>query len=120
MVQTMRVSKPGYNALTETDIFNYSIYADSDNILIKEFVRGSGISNQDDPTVEINHNLGYIPFYLVYTETAVANRFRIANAYAPNSDMWLVHTDDNILYVKNTQVSDDLDFKYFIFYDNMD
>jgi len=33
MSQTIRVSLPGYNALTETDIDNYALYADSDNIL---------------------------------------------------------------------------------------
>jgi len=59
-----RVSLPTFDALTETDINNYSLYADSDNVLLKERASGAGDLNNGE-TDTITHSSGYIPFYIV-------------------------------------------------------
>jgi|GEM_PF-5356957 len=60
MGMTMRVSLPGYDALTDGTIDHYSVYADSDNVLIKEKTRGT-INVNSSSQGTINHSLGYIP-----------------------------------------------------------
>lgn len=105
MGQTMRVSLPGVNALTETNINNYALYADSDNILLKEQSRGTVSSGS------VNHNLGYIPFYLVYGSIS-AGVFMLASGYDGVSSIPRARTTPNTLTTNN-------DNKYFIFYDDM-
>lgn len=117
MGKTMRVSLAGYNALTETDITKYSIYADSDNILIKEQSRGSGtIAYNNDAT--INHALGYIPFFLVYCQVNTG-RYRIANAFDPIGSGWQVYTTSSDLVIGNRYSSTYTGYKYYIFHDEM-
>jgi len=118
MAQTVRVALSGYNALTETDISKYSLYADSDNVLIKEFARGAG-SISFGNTATISHNLSYIPLFLVYTEVA-SGRYRIANSFDPLGAGWRAYTDTNDLFIENAYSSSFTDYKYFIFYDDMD
>ncbi len=66
MSQTMRVSLPGYDCLTDGTIDHYSVYADTDNVLIKEQARGTlSVANGYNGT--ISHALGYVPFSLVYS-----------------------------------------------------
>jgi hypothetical protein len=60
MAQTIRVSLPGYNALTDTNPDHFSLYADQDWVLIKEKTRGNGTIGGNS-TLSINHNLGYPP-----------------------------------------------------------
>jgi hypothetical protein len=115
MAQTMRVSLPGYNALTEANIYRYSIYADSDNILIKELARGTE-TVANTTTESVAHNLNYIPFYLVYGLIA-AGRYRIVNSYNLFSD-WRAYSDDDNLYIENQQSAVYTTAKYFICYDN--
>ena len=63
-MQTIRITPPGYNALTDTNQDHYSIFADTDNILIKEFTRGS-VSIASGNSSIIAHNLNYLPLTLV-------------------------------------------------------
>jgi len=120
MAMTMRVSKPGYNALTDTNIYDYSLYADSNNILIKEKARGSGKLNARE-SATISHNLGYAPFYLVYTETAEGTgRYRVNSFYQALGDGWRVTTNtDNLYIVAPGTVGNNLGYKYYLFYDDM-
>jgi hypothetical protein len=117
MAQTIRVSLPGYNALTNTSIYNYSLYADSDNILIKEFARGSGTLDFGF-SATITHNLNYIPFYLVYC-LVNTNRYRIANAASPLGGGWITYATTTTLVIKNSYHADYKNYKYYIFYDNI-
>jgi hypothetical protein len=115
MAQTIRVSKPGYDALTDANIYNYSLYADSDNVLIKEKARGTGTVDLYG-TATINHALNYIPFYLVYTEVA-SGRYRVNNAYEALSSGWMVNVTTADLTITNNISATYTDYKYYIFYD---
>ena len=112
---TFRVSLPGIDALTNTDPKNFSIFADSDNVLIKEFERGSDtVLNQP----QITHNLGYIPFYLIMGEVS-SGRYRIANSQNIQAGSWITYCDNSKIYLDaGASVSDK--YSYFIFYDNFD
>lgn len=110
MAQTIRVSLPGYNALTETNLYRYSLYADSDNVLIKEHSRGSGNGN-----VTITHNLGYIPIFLVYTDIG-AGRFRIVSAQNPLGGGPSVYATTTTIVIANNAGAN---YQYYIFYDTM-
>ena len=69
MGMTMRVSLPGYDALTDTNIDHFALYADQDYVLIKEQNRGSvSISSYNAATV--SHNLGYIPYFLAFASAS--------------------------------------------------
>lgn len=112
----MRVSLPGYDCLTDTTIDHYGLYADSDNILIKELSRGAfNITSTNNGTV--SHNLGYIPFYLGYCQVG-ASRFRIANSFDPVGSGWRSFTDTSKVVFQNRFGSDGT-VQYFIFYDNL-
>lgn len=109
----MRVSLPGYDALTDDDPRHYSIFADSDNVLIKEFARGGsnmGASN------EVSHNLGYIPFYIVMGRIS-SSRWKVTNAYNPLGAEWFNYATTSKIYFDDGASSED-DYKYYIFYDN--
>jgi hypothetical protein len=118
MATVARVTLAGYDALTETDKTKYSLRSDEDNVLIKEKDRGNGTVPAGN-TATIAHNLGYIPFYMVYTEVS-SGRYRIQNAFNPVASGWKTYTDNNNLYIENDFFSTTTGYKYFIFYDNMD
>lgn len=112
MANVLRVALPGYNALTDTDPSHFSLFTDSDNVLIKEYERGTGTG-----TTTINHNLGYVPFYLIYGETSAGSgTYRLIGQYTLHDD-WRVYANDT-----DIEIVDSIggrDFKYFIFYDDM-
>lgn len=114
MAYTIRVSLAGYNALTDSTISHYSLYADSDNVLIKEHSRGSS-DVASNPT--ITHNVGAIPLYFVMGKRN-AGEWRVANSYDPLGDEWIIYTTTSTLYFNEAGSSYD-DYKYYIFYDEM-
>ena len=67
MSNVFKVALPGYNAETDTNLDHFALYVDgtTDHILIKEKTRGS-VAVNNGSTVEINHNLTYVPFALAY------------------------------------------------------
>lgn len=67
MGMTMRVSLPGYNAGTDTNLDHFALYADADNVLIKEKTRGTMT------TGTVGHGLSYIPLYMAYDYDGVFN-----------------------------------------------
>ena len=110
-MNVLRVALPGVNALTDSDPKNFSLFSDTDNVLIKEFGRGSGTGD-----VTITHSLGYVPFFLVYTEIS-AGRFRIVNAQGAFGGGTQVYaTTTTLVIANNTGVN----YQYYIFYDNME
>lgn len=67
MTQVIKIALPGYNASTDTNPDHFALYVDqqTDYILIKEksYATVSVTGSRD-----IAHNLGYIPFCLVFQE----------------------------------------------------
>lgn len=112
MSNVMRLALPGYNALTETDIDNFSLYTDSDNVLIKEHSRGT-VNGQNK---EVTHSLNYYPHFYAYGEIS-SGRFQIMTGYNLFGD-FRAKVDSTKLYLQNTTGSDK-DMRYFIFYDNV-
>lgn len=119
---TMRVSLPGYNALNDGTIDHYALYADSDNVLIKEKSAGTQVLASGTYGT-IAHNLGYVPHFLCYT---LANNISITggsagyiqctsggNISVPTYD---AHIDGTNLYIGNNSANLGT-FYYFIFYD---
>lgn len=113
----MRVSLPGYNALTDTNPDHYALYADEDWVLIKEKARGAGTVNYLS-SATISHDLGYVPFYLVYCEVD-SNEYRVCNAYDPIGSGWKVYADTEDLIIENDYSSTYKDYRYYIFYDQI-
>lgn len=118
MTNVIRVTAPQYpsaDALTDTDPSHYSLFSDQDNVLIKEFERGSGTLGLGS-TVTINHNLGYIPFYLVFAQVDTS-KYRLVNRYNIYSE-WRVYATTTGLVIRNQFSSSFTGYKYYIFYDN--
>jgi hypothetical protein len=119
MTQTIRVSLPGYNALTDTNLDHFALHADSDNVLIKEFDRGSFDLTVATNEEIINHGLGYVPFFLVYVLDVDTGKWMLVpNAQAVGSvPPYIAFADDDNLHILNFY--SDTSFKYYIFYDNV-
>ena len=126
MAQTIRVSLPGYNALTDNNPDRFALYADQDWVLIKEKVRGNiYFKSSDYPSgYPITHSLGYVPFFLVFVKDMDNYSFYGAK------NMWLqcgnanlqiaysAYSNNNTLYlIEATNVT--TPFYYYIFYDNI-
>lgn len=113
---TVRVSLPGVDALTDGTVDNYSLYADSDNILIKELDR-DGTTLAFNAIATVPHNLGYTPMFLVYAET-ISGRFRISNNFDPVGGGWRTYAGTDNLYIEN-RYGGTQDATYYVFYDNV-
>lgn len=119
MPHTIRVSLPGYNALTDTDPNHYALIADDvdgdENILIKEKMRG--IENVNNGATDtINHGLGYPPFVLAYARVTGIDVYLYGSSIYNTEYMY---TDSTNVYFHNSGGSA-IDFRYYIFYDNVD
>ncbi|OQB05575.1 MAG: hypothetical protein BWY19_00910 [bacterium ADurb.Bin212] len=110
----INIALSGYNALTDTNPDHFSLKADEDNLLIKEFDRGTvNVAT----TQTITHNLGYVPFFLAYSRQYGGsdygpvdhNSFDIA---------YYAHMDSNDLTLGNVTGSTE-PFTYYIFYDEI-
>lgn len=112
MGQVIRASLPTYNALTDTDPRHYSLFTDSDNVLIKEQSRGTGDTSSSS---EVTHSLGYVPFWMVMGRVS-AGRYRLNNSQDVNGGEWRVYGDSNKIYLS---AGSNTVFRYYIFYDNI-
>lgn len=113
MTHTMRVSLPGKNALTDPDIDNYALYADEDNVLIKEHLRGS-TSIASSSTGTVNHNLGYIPLIFVFAEVAAGKWCQVFSDSA-DYDVYAKLSTTQLILGNSTASA--VKFKYYIFHD---
>ena len=111
---TVRVTTPENDALTDTNIDHYSIYADSDNVLIKEFARGT-INVGSVATGTVAHNLGYIPFFAAYQNDGSRDSWCYG---AGATEAYEVSADTSNIYLKNKFTTTQT-FKYYIFYDEV-
>lgn len=114
MLNVMRVALPGYNALTDTDPSHFSLFTDSDNILIKEKTRSSTTVNASS-TVNVPHGLSYIPYVLVYVSEGAKRIFATGNSIVGSYDYQFTVTGTNIVLRNNTGTN--RTFNYYIFYD---
>jgi hypothetical protein len=116
MGMTMRVSLPGYNALTDGTIDHYSVYADSDNLLIKEFTRGT-LNVANGALGTITHNLAYIPFVKTYVKNGSQFGYITGgdanSAYPAEINIGTA----NIIVTNNFSGAGTKTFYYYIFYD---
>jgi len=125
MGYTTRVSLPDFNAGTDTNYDNYSLYADDDNVLIKNKETGTaniGSAVGGSTTVTHTHSLSYVPFYAVYART----NYYGDNRYIPVNNQYNVfEVPDIISATDGTKVSitnfqgTQINYGYDIFYDNM-
>ena len=119
MGQKIRISKSGFNVLTETDTDN--IVYDSDYDTLKYYTSGyvnvTPVGADKEETVA--HNLGYIPFFIAYVNNFSPSHnmcpgefddtpgYVSADAYADSSNLYFkIHTDYNTAT---------FNFRYFIF-----
>lgn len=112
---TIRISLPGYNALTDTNIDHFALYADADNVLIKEKTRGS-VSIANGGNQSIAHGLAYIPYVLVFAEVDTDKwSMVLGDSSDYNANIELNTTN---LIIRNSLGSTKT-FKYYIFYDQI-
>jgi len=120
MAQSMRVSLPGYNALTDTDPDHYALYADEDWVLIKEKTRGTGTLDYT-ASATIAHGLGYIPMVFLWGENSDGDIvFQGLPDVLSAQEEWQVEIDDTNITVSQLVGVDDRDYKYYIFYDKLE
>ena len=112
-VFTVRISLPGIDALASNDPRDFSLFADQDNVLIKEYVRGN-VEVTGYSTLEIEHGLGYVPLVFVYAEDIYYDQY-LHGPGLYSSFYWLA--DEENIYLHNSTVT--RNFKYYIFYDNV-
>lgn len=116
MGQVIRVSLPTYNALIDTNPDHFALYSDQDWILIKEKARGS-VSISGGGSSTISHNLGYIPFVLVFSNGSLSEWISlIGNSWSGSDGYFDVDTSN--LYIYNT-IAGGITAKYYIFYDQI-
>lgn len=117
MGRGIKIALPGYNAFTDTNPDHFSLFVDQDDpldyVLIKELVSApiSVVSHE-----VISHNLGYVPFALVFAEVSSGVWRRLYShdigSFAPYFTI-----DDTNLDLYNSGGT--RNFAYHIFLDNV-
>ena len=133
MAKKIVVSKPGYNALTETDPNN--LIFSSDYNTLKYYASGYvdvAYSEDTDDVLtyysgQIAHGLGYIPFFYVYVDVDGSGTFRpcpkiyAAMFFVQSFYSWVDST--NIKFICQMQGDSGSNktarFRYFIFRNNL-
>jgi len=115
MGQTMRVSLPGYNAGTDTNMDHYALYADADNVLIKEKSRGTS-TLANGATGTISHSLGYVPTTLAFGQFSSGKYAQVLSDPIGTFSKANMSADGTNIYITNTS-GGTTTFKYIIFYD---
>lgn len=121
MGQSIRSTLPTFDALTDTNLDHYSLYADVDNVLIKRFGTGQPTIN-DGSDLSIAHNLGYVPFFMSYYSPLANGVWTIFNnQYNAFSDIDACAIDTTNLNFHNAggHSSGNIQPVYDIFYDDM-
>ncbi len=115
MAKVFKIALPGYNAETDTDPDHFALYVDQlvDYILIKEKVT-TKVEVVNSATIA--HNLGYVPFCLVFVETS-AGVWRKVFARSIDAYGAYFSVDATNLYLNCPAATKN--FIYHIFYDNI-
>jgi hypothetical protein len=120
MTQSMRVSLPGYNALTDTNPDHYALYTDEDWVLIKEKTRGSDTLDYTASDT-IAHGLGYIPMVFLWGENSDGDIiFQGLPDVLSAQEEWQVDINSTNVVVTQLVGIDGCDYKYYIFYDKLE
>lgn len=123
MSNYIRASLDGFNAITDTNKDNYSLYGDEDNVLIKELMTDSQNIPEYNQLVTIPHNLGYIPLAFVWAwlSSSDSHWSHITNQYNPFVVPQVIQAvDTQNLYIYNFGGrGSDLPVFSRIFYDDM-
>lgn len=120
MGQVIRVSLPGYNALTDSNPDHFALYSDEDWVLIKESARGS-ISATSAGSPVIFFGFSYIPTVLVYYQESGIWRSLTAqytDMETGNDLPYMIMVEGGMRLYGNSGTP--TNFKYFICYDNND
>lgn len=109
----IRVALPNYDAFTDTNPDHFALYSDEDDVLIKEFKRGSATLNASE-SLSIPIGFTYIPLFFVYYNDG-DGKWKIP--YTPQFALVdpIVYADKDNVYI--TSAKDNTEFKYYIFYD---
>lgn len=116
MARGIKIALPGYDAFTDTDPNHFALYVDQsvDYILIKEKLKATvSVSS----TTNIAHNLGYVPYCLVFAEVSTGVWKKLFSTPIDGSGFWFEINDTNLV-LRNTS-GGAKDFQYHIFYDNI-
>jgi hypothetical protein len=110
MTQVVRISLPGKDVFTSSDPNDFSLFADQDNVLLKQdpnnrATLGTGTS--------LDHNYGYIPFYLAYGDLG-SGVYQLGTGFDGVSGVPRARTTATQL--KNGWTGD---LEVFLFFDNM-
>lgn len=124
MQNSIRLALPGKNALTDTNLDHFSVHADTDNVLIKRLLKGTATITDGNPTIKtIPHNLGYIPFFVVYYFDEINSRWVLLNnqynEFSVPQQICAADTTNLYIYNFGGHGSGSLQVAYDIFYDNM-
>jgi hypothetical protein len=131
-----KASLEGNNAISDPVRDHLALFLESrstDDILIKEKTRGSAtITTSTTTPYEITHNLGYIPFFVVYVydknlradADIEGNKWRMipnfVSAYLASA--FYCYSDNYKVYIWNLDGTDGVSsttFKWYIFYDDV-
>ena len=117
MSQVIRVSLPGYNALTDNNPDHFALYSDEDWVLIKELTRGSVSANSGGQI--ISFPLSYIPTIFIYYQDggvwrSLTGHYRDVDTEADLP--YAIIVEGGIGFFGNSGTP--TNFKYFICYDN--
>lgn len=118
MSQVIRVALPGYDALTDTNPDHFALYTDetTDYVLIKEKLRGS-VNLTNGSTSTILHNLGYVPFIIVFYERTSGVWKKLLGQDDTDESVSVTISTTSIL-IRNSS-GGTRTFKYYIFYDQI-
>lgn len=109
-MQTIRVSLPGIDATESSNPNDYSLFADQDNILLKQDSdHRATIATGSD----MDHNYGYIPFYLAYGDMG-SGVYQLSTGWDAVSGVPRARTTPTNLFNGWTG-----DIEVFLFFDNM-
>lgn len=133
MVKGIRIAKNGGNV---TSVNAEDLYVDSDTPIFKLYKSGSGSQRingtlAETHTITIPHNLGYVPFFLVFMDRNPGSNRRLCsssestNAALPTDIACFIGNSNfaNIVLTINsfggTPTAGDYGYNYFIYYDRL-
>lgn len=115
MANGIKVALPGYDAFSDQDPNHFALFVDNavDYVLIKQKVVGTVSVTT---TTTIAHNLGYIPFCLVFVEIS-SGVWRKVFSRAIDGATPYFHVNITNLILENSGGAKN--FLYYIFYDKI-
>jgi hypothetical protein len=118
MAQVFKISLPGYNAETDTNPDHFALYVDQlvDYILIKEKTYATVSVTAGDST-NVAHNLGYVPFCLVFVESSSGVWRKVFGTPIDGAGASFTVDDTNLTLYNNYATNKS--FSYHIFYDKI-